>query len=63
MGVGDTLTTIAERFIDPVERTGIPAEHAGIEEILDRQARVIRVLNEQLDRIEKQTCRSPPEAK
>lgn len=62
MGVGDTLTTIAERFIDPVERTGSPAGRTGIEEVLARHARLIQVLNEHLDWIEQQTGRRPPEA-
>ncbi len=42
MGVGDTLTTIAERFIDPVKRTGSPAGRTGIEEVLARHARLIQ---------------------
>ncbi len=59
MDLGDAFTSLACRVIDPVERD----EGAGLsvlEEVLDRQARMIRILNDQLDGIEQESSGRPP---
>ena len=60
--VDDRLALGLQPLGDPQVVPGTAGHVLVDDRLLDRQVRVIRVLNEQLDRIEQQNGRRPPEA-
>lgn len=62
MGVADTLAVITRMFIGPAQRSGGVVSHTEVENAMDQQARIIRILHKQRDFIGQQDERKPPES-